>query len=61
MRWRRLPQKGQFGPDITMDSWAEAMKQVGFEDFYDVGLGGDMTAAYEAEEWTEATKKERKK
>ena len=50
-----------FGPDITMDSWAEAMKQVGFEDFYDVGLGGDMTAAYEAEEWTEAYKEGKKK
>ena len=53
--------EGQFGPDITMDSWAEAMKQVGFEDFYDVGLGGDMTAAYEAEEWTEAYKEGKKK
>lgn len=53
--------EGQFGPDITMDSWTEAMKQVGFEDFYDVGLGGDMTAAYEAEEWTEAYKEGKKK
>ena len=29
----------------------KAMKEMGFTDFYDVGLGGDMTAAYEAEEW----------
>ena len=43
--------EGQFGADITMASWKKAMKELGFEDFYDVGLGGDMTAAYEAEEW----------
>lgn len=53
--------EGQFGPDITMSSWAKAMKELGFEDFFDVGLGGDMTAAYEAEEWTEAYKEGKKK
>ena len=37
------------------------MKELGFEDFYDVGLGGDMTAAYEAEEWAEAYKEGKKK
>ena len=42
--------EGQFGADITMESWRKAMKELGFVDFYDVGLGGDMTAAYEAEE-----------
>ena len=45
--------EGQFGKDITMNSWKKAMKEVGFDDFIEVGLGGDMTAAYEAEEWAE--------
>lgn len=53
--------EGQFGPDITMASWKKAMQELGFADFYDVGLGGDMTAAYEAEEWAEAYKEGKKK
>ena len=53
--------EGQFGVDITMASWKKAMKEMGFTDFYDVGLGGDMTAAYEAEEWAEAYKEGNKK
>lgn len=53
--------EGQFGADITMASWKKAMKELGFADFYDVGLGGDMTAAYEAEEWAEAYKEGKKK
>lgn len=53
--------EGQFGADITMASWKKAMKELGFVDFYDVGLGGDMTAAYEAEEWAEAYKEGKKK
>lgn len=53
--------EGQFGPDITMSSWSKAMKELGFEDFFDVGLGGDMTAAYEAREWAEAYHKGKKK
>ena len=53
--------EGQFGVDITMASWKKAMKEMGFTDFYDVGLGGDMTAAYEAEEWAEAAKDGKKK
>ncbi len=53
--------EGQFGPDITMASWKNAMKEVGFTDFYDVGLGGDMTAAYEAEEWADAYHEGKKK
>ena len=53
--------EGQFGEDITMASWKKAMKEVGFTDFFDVGLGGDMTAAYEAEEWAEAYKDGKKK
>ena len=53
--------EGQFGVDITMESWKKAMKEVGFTDFIEVGLGGDLTAKYEAEEWVEAYKDGRKK
>ena len=37
------------------------MEAVGFDGFFEVGLGGDMTAAYEAEEWAEAYKEGKKK
>ncbi len=53
--------EGQFGEKITMNSWKKAMKEVGFDDFVEVGLGGDMTAAYEAEEWAEAYREGKKK
>ena len=53
--------EGQFGADITKASWKKAMLEVGFADFYDVGLGADMTAAYEAEEWAEAYGEGKKK
>ncbi len=53
--------EGQFGPDITMASWKKAMEEVGFTGFYEVGLGGDMTAYYEAQEWLEAFEKGEKK
>ena len=46
--------EGQFGPDITPDSWRIALKKAGFEDMIEVSLGGDMTAAAEADEWAEA-------
>ena len=52
--------EGQFGEHITMNSWKKAMKAVGFIDLVEVGLGGDMTAAYEAEEWAEAYKNGKK-
>ena len=48
--------EGQFGPDITMASWRTALKKAGFADMVEVGLGGDLTAASEAEEWAEAYK-----
>ena len=35
--------EGQFGENITMASWRTAMKKLGFADFVEVGLGGDMT------------------
>ncbi len=46
--------EGQFGPDITMESWRIAAKAIGFEDLIEVGLGGDLTTESEAEEWLEA-------
>ena len=52
--------EGQFGPDITMASWKTALKKTGFADMVEVGLGGDMTAAAEAEEWAEAYKEGKK-
>ncbi len=52
--------EGQFGADITMASVREALKKLGFTDMVEVGLGGDMTAAYEAKEWEEALEDGRK-
>ena len=52
--------EGQFGGDITMQSWKNALKELGFTDTIEVGLGGDMTAASEAEEWVEAFKEGKK-
>ena len=52
--------EGQFGPDITFASWKTALKKIGFADCIEVGLGGDMTAVYEAEEWLEAYKEPKK-
>ena len=52
--------EGQFGENITMASWRTAMKKLGFADFVEVGLGGDMTAAFEAEEWAESFKEGKK-
>ena len=46
--------EGQYGKDITMASIRAALKKAGFTDMIEVGLGGDMTAAYESEEWYEA-------
>lgn len=52
--------EGQFGPDITMASWKTALKKVGFTDMVELGLGGDLTAASEAEEWAEAYREGKK-
>ncbi len=53
--------EGQFGEDITMQSWKNALQKLGFTDTIEVGLGGDMTAASEADEWAEAYKEGKKK
>ena len=47
--------EGQFGPNITMNSWKKAMTKLGFNGFIEVGLGG------EADEWYEAYEKGEKK
>lgn len=52
--------EGQFGPGITMASWKTALKKAGFADMIEVGMGGDMTAAAEAQEWAEAYKEGKK-
>ena len=52
--------EGQFGKGIGMASIRAALKKAGFADMVEVGLGGDMTAAYEAREWIEAKKEGRK-
>ena len=52
--------EGQFGEDISMAAIREALKKIGFTDMIEVGLGGDMTAAYEAAEWSEAMKEGKK-
>ena len=52
--------EGQFGADISMASIREALKELGFADMVEVGLGADMTAAFESEEWSEAMKEGRK-
>ncbi len=51
--------EGQFGKDVGMASVRAALKKAGFYDMVEVGLGGDMTAAYEALEWIEARKEGR--
>ena len=48
--------EGQFGEKIGMPSIRAGLKKIGFADMVEVGLGGDMTAAYESEEWANAYK-----
>ncbi|MBQ9885891.1 MAG: 4Fe-4S dicluster domain-containing protein [Lachnospiraceae bacterium] len=52
--------EGQFGEDVDMAAMRNALIKLGFKDMVEVGLGGDMTAAYESEEWSEALKEGRK-
>ena len=52
--------EGQFGKDITMASIKAGLMEMGFSDMVEVGLGGDMTAAYESLEWAEALEEGRK-
>ena len=52
--------EGQFDEDISMASIKNGLKELGFADMVEVGLGGDMTAAYESAEWAEAKEEGRK-
>ena len=52
--------EGQFGKAIGMAAVRAGLMKLGFADMVEVGLGGDMTAAYEALEWIEARKESRK-
>ncbi len=52
--------EGQFGENITLTSWKNALKKIGFDDLYEVGLGADLTAAFEAKEWAQAAKEGKK-
>ncbi len=52
--------EGIFGEGISMASLRTALKKIGFKDMIEVGVGGDMTAAYEALEWTEAYREGKK-
>ncbi|MDO4961737.1 MAG: 4Fe-4S dicluster domain-containing protein [Eubacteriales bacterium] len=49
--------EGQFGHDITMGSWRNALKDVGFTDMIEVAMGADFTTKSEADEWFEANEK----
>ncbi len=52
--------EGQYGEKISMASVRAALIKAGFKDMIEVGLGGDMTAAYESGEWYEAKQEGRK-
>lgn len=52
--------EGMFGGDITMASLRNALMKIGFDDMIELGLGGDLTAAAEAQEWAEAYKEGKK-
>ncbi len=49
--------EGQYGEGITMASWRKALKEVGFTDYVEVGLGADLTTSAEAVDWKEAHEK----
>lgn len=53
--------EGQFGKGISMGSLAKGLIELGFADMVEVALGGDLTAAFEAEEWAQAYKEGQKK
>ncbi len=52
--------EGQFGENVSMAAVRNALKKLGFADMVEVGLGADMTASCESEEWAEALKEGRK-
>lgn len=48
--------EGQFGTGVTMGMVSQGLKDMGFNDVYEVALGGDLVAASEAEELAEKYK-----
>lgn len=52
--------EGQFGEKVTLATIKKTLQAIGFADMVEVGLGGDMTAAYESLEWSEALKEGKK-
>ena len=52
--------EGQFGDKVNMASIKKTLLKLGFSDMVEVGLGGDMTAAFESKEWSEARAEGRK-
>lgn len=52
--------EGQYGEDVTLQSIKNALLKIGFADMVEVGLGGDIVAAAESAEWSEAKKEGRK-
>ena len=44
---------GQFGPDVSPEQTREAIKQLGFDEVIEVGLGADLTTMNEAHEYLE--------
>ena len=45
---------------LPWKSWRKVMKELEFVDFYDVGLGGDMTAVTKLKNGLKLTKKNEK-
>ncbi len=52
--------EGQFGEKVSLQSIKNALIRLGFADMIEVGLGADITAAYESAEWTQAKKEGRR-
>lgn len=49
--------EGQFGPNATVGKVITALKKLGFDEVYEVALGGDAVSYYEAEELIENKEK----
>lgn len=52
--------EGQFGSGVSMGALGEAIRAMGFQDMYEVGIGGDLVADSEAREWALAHKEGKK-
>ena len=43
----------QFGPKVTLDNIGDCLKQLGFDDFFEVAIGADLCSIDEATEFME--------